>query len=94
MNDTLINISTRMKNDFYIGVVGSVRSGKSSFINSFFRLMVLPNIDDEFTKHKILDELPQTSPGKQIMTVEPKFIPSTSLEINVDDTIMNIYRTY
>lgn len=90
MNDTLINISTRMKNDFYIGVVGSVRSGKSSFINSFFRLMVLPNIDDEFTKHKILDELPQTSPGKQIMTVEPKFIPSTSLEINVDDTIMNI----
>ncbi len=91
MNDeALVNLSNRMKNDFYIGVVGSVRSGKSSFINSFFRLMVLPNVNDEFLKHKILDELPQTAAGRQIMTVEPKFIPSTSLEMNINDTVMNL----
>lgn len=91
MNDeALLNLSNRMKNDFYIGVVGSVRSGKSSFINSFFKIMVLPNVDDEFLKHKILDELPQTAAGRQIMTVEPKFIPSTSLEMNINDTVMNI----
>lgn len=91
MNDeALLNLSNRMKNDFYIGVVGSVRSGKSSFINSFFKIMVLPNVNDEFLKHKILDELPQTAAGRQIMTVEPKFIPSTSLEMNINDTVMNI----
>ena len=90
MNDSLLNLSSRMKNDFYVGVVGSVRSGKSTFINSFFKLMVLPNIDDEFLKNKILDELPQTAAGRQIMTVEPKFIPSTSLELNINDTLMNV----
>ena len=91
MNDmALENLSKRMQNDFYVGVVGSVRSGKSSFINSFFRLMVLPDIDDEFLKHKILDELPQSAAGRQIMTVEPKFIPSASLQMNINDTIMNL----
>lgn len=88
--EAIISLSNRMKNDFYIGVVGSVRSGKSSFINSFFRLMVLPNINDEFLKHKIQDELPQTAAGRQIMTVEPKFIPSTSLEMSINNTIMNV----
>lgn len=88
--DSLLNLSNRMKNDFYVGVVGSVRSGKSTFINSFFKLMVLPKIDDEFIKNKILDELPQTAAGRQIMTVEPKFIPSTSLELNINDTLMNV----
>ena len=91
MNDiALTNLSSRMKNDFYVGVVGSVRSGKSSFINSFFRLMVLPNVNDEFLKHKLIDELPQTAAGRQIMTVEPKFIPSTTLEMNINDTILNL----
>lgn len=82
----LLNLSNRMHNDFYVGVVGSVRSGKSTFINSFFNKKVLPYIKDEFTKHKILDELPQTALGKQIMTVEPKFIPSTQLEVNIGDS--------
>lgn len=92
MNDIAMNnLSNRMNNDFYLGVVGSVRSGKSSFINTFFKLKVLPYIDDDFTKHKILDELPQCSDGKQIMTVEPKFIPANSLEIKVnEDTRMNV----
>ncbi len=91
MNDTaLINISNRMKNDFYVGVVGAVRSGKSSFINSFFKQMILPYINDEFLKHKIVDELPQSAAGKQIMTVEPKFIPSTSALLELGDTKISI----
>ena len=91
MNDNaLLNISSRMKNDFYVGVVGSVRSGKSSFINSFFKLMILPNINDEFLKHKIVDELPQTAAGKQIMTVEPKFVPSASATIDIGDTKVSL----
>lgn len=92
MNDKAMkDLAKRVNWDFYIGVVGSVRSGKSSFINSFFKNKVLPYIKDDFTKNKILDELPQCSEGKQIMTVEPKFIPSNSLEITIDDSIkMNV----
>lgn len=91
MNDeALVNLSSRMKNDLFIGFVGSCRSGKSTLINSFFKLLILPNVEDEFLKHKILDELPQTAEGKQIMTVEPKFIPSTSIELNVNNTVMNV----
>ncbi len=91
MNDeALISLSNRMKSDLFIGFVGSCRSGKSSLINSFFKLLILPNVEDEFLKHKILDELPQTAEGKQIMTVEPKFIPSTSIELNVNNTVMNL----
>ena len=91
MNDeALISLSNRMKSDLFVGFVGSCRSGKSTLINSFFKLLILPNIEDEFMKHKILDELPQTAEGKQIMTVEPKFIPSTSIELNVNNTVMNV----
>ncbi|MDE6584549.1 MAG: stage IV sporulation protein A [Anaeroplasmataceae bacterium] len=91
MNDeALISLSNRMKSDLFIGFVGSCRSGKSTLINSFFKLLILPNVEDEFMKHKILDELPQTAEGKQIMTVEPKFIPSTSIELNVNSTVMNV----
>lgn len=89
MNDTaLIDLSNRMKNDMFVGVVGSVRSGKSTFINSFFNLMILPKINDEFIMHKIVDELPSSAAGKQIMTVEPKFIPSNSVEIEINSTKM------
>lgn len=88
--EALANLSNRMQNDFYVGVVGSVRSGKSTFINSFFKLMILPNVHDEFLKHKIVDELPQSAAGKQIMTVEPKFVPSTSLELDVNDTKLTL----
>ena len=91
MNDeSLLKLSNRMKSNFYVGVVGSVRSGKSTFINSFFKRMILPHINDEFIKNKVLDELPQTAQGRQIMTVEPKFIPQTAIELNINNTIMNI----
>lgn len=90
MSDVLLNLSNRMKNELFLGFIGSCRAGKSTLINSFMKLLILPNINDEFLKHKILDELPQTAEGKQIMTVEPKFIPSTPIEVNINDTLMNI----
>ena len=92
MNDNaLINISSRMKNDFYVGVVGSVRSGKSTFIKRFIEKKVIPYIDDEFLKNKILDELPQTAEGKQIMTEEPKFVPQSALPLVINqETTINV----
>ncbi len=80
----------RCKGDFYLGVVGAVRSGKSTFINKFIESKVLPFIDDEYLKSKIIDELPQCASGKKIMTVEPKFIPNNSITININDCNMNV----
>lgn len=90
MNESIVSISKRLKNEFFLGVVGSVRSGKSTFIRKFIEIKVLPFIDDEFLKNKIIDELPQTSDGKQIMTVEPKFVPQVAIPINIDDTEIDI----
>lgn len=86
MNSIMHDIVNRTNNELYIGVVGSVRSGKSTFIRKFMELKVIPNIDDEF-KNKVIDELPQSSAGKNIMTVEPKFVPSNPATINVDSDI-------
>ncbi len=92
MNDIILNdFLTRTKGEFYIGVVGSVRSGKSTFIKKFMELEILPYIKDDLVKNKIIDELPQTQSGKTIMTVEPKFIPSNTVSINIDNEIeMNV----
>ena len=89
-DNALINLSNRMKEDVFVGFIGSCRSGKSTLINSFFKTLILPNINDEFTKHKIMDELPQTALGKQIMTVEPKFIPSSQIEVKIEDSTINL----
>ncbi len=80
----------RCRGEFYLGVVGSVRSGKSTFINKFIENKVLPYVDDEYLKNKIVDELPQTASGKKITTVEPKFIPNNSITVNVNNCSMNI----
>ena len=91
MSDKFNDLIKRMSGDFYVGVVGSVRSGKSSFINKFFELKVLPYITDKFLYDKIVDELPQSQSGKGIMTVEPKFVPSTSVNVNIGgDLNMNV----
>lgn len=88
MSENIIReVVTRTKGEMYLGVVGPVRSGKSSFIRKFMELKVLPYIQDEETYHKVLDELPQSGEGKSIMTVEPKFIPSNNMVINVDDDL-------
>lgn len=81
------DISTRTNGDIYIGVVGPVRTGKSTFIKKFMETLVLPNIESEYQKERALDEMPQSAAGKTIMTTEPKFIPEEAVPINIDDTI-------
>ena len=81
------DISKRTQGDIYIGVVGPVRTGKSTFIKKFMELLVLPNIEDEYKKERAVDELPQSAGGKTIMTTEPKFIPNEAIEIALDGNI-------
>ena len=81
------DISGRTGGDVYIGVVGPVRTGKSSFIKKFMELLVLPNIDNIYKKERAIDELPQSASGKTIMTTEPKFIPNEAVEINLNGNI-------
>ena len=79
------DISQRTNGDIYIGVVGPVRTGKSTFIKKFMDTLVIPNISDENQKGRAVDELPQSAAGRTIMTTEPKFIPEDAVEVNVDD---------
>lgn len=77
------DIAARTGGDIYIGVVGPVRTGKSTFIKKFMETMVLPNIGDSLRRERANDELPQSSGGKTIMTTEPKFIPEDAVEITL-----------
>ena len=81
------DIANRTDGDIYVGVVGPVRTGKSTFIKRFMDLLVIPNIDNEFKKQRALDELPQSASGRTIMTTEPKFIPNEAVEITVGNNI-------
>ena len=89
-NEIIKSISTRTNGDIYLGVVGAVRTGKSTFIKKFMENLVVPNITDEYEKKRCLDEIPQSSAGKQIMTIEPKFIPGTAAKINIEDFSCNV----
>lgn len=89
-NELLEAIVKRCQGEFYIGVLGPVRSGKSTFIRKFVEAKILPLVTDEYLRHKIIDELPQSSDGKNIMTVEPKFIPNNAITINFNETSMNV----
>lgn len=82
------DIRARTNGEIYIGVVGPVRTGKSTFIKRFMDLMVLPNIEDEYEQARARDELPQSSAGKTIMTTEPKFVPNEAVEIKVEEDIV------
>ncbi len=79
------DISERTQGDIYIGVVGPVRTGKSTFIKRFMELLVLPNIQNEYIRERASDELPQSAAGKTIMTTEPKFIPEDGVKIELAD---------
>ncbi len=81
------DITERTNGDIYIGVVGPVRTGKSTFIKKFMELHVLPMIDDKYIKERANDELPQSSTGRMIMTTEPKFVPEEAVSVNLDDSI-------
>jgi len=84
------NISTRGQGSIYLGVVGAVRTGKSTFIKKVIENLVIPNIKDENDKKICLDEIPQSSNGKTIMTTEPKFVPSNGATIKIDEIETNI----
>lgn len=85
------DIQARTGGDIYIGVVGPVRTGKSTFIKRFMDLLVIPNIEDVHSRERAIDELPQSAAGKTIMTTEPKFIPKEAAEIDMgNDTKVNI----
>ena len=81
------DISSRTDGDIYIGVVGPVRTGKSTFIKNFMDLLVIPNIDNSYKRERALDELPQSASGRTIMTTEPKFVPNEAVEITLDGNI-------
>ena len=80
-------IAERTNGDIYLGIVGPVRTGKSTFIKRFMDLLVIPNIQNSYSKERAKDEMPQSAAGKTIMTTEPKFIPNEAVEIIVDDNI-------
>lgn len=84
------SITERTGGDLYLGVVGAVRTGKSTFIKKFIENLVVPNIEDEYERKRCLDEIPQSAQGKMIMTTEPKFVPSNSAKINIDTFSCNV----
>ena len=83
--DIIKSISERTGGDLYLGVVGAVRTGKSTFIKKVIETLVVPNIEDEYEKKRTLDEIPQSAQGKTIMTTEPKFVPSNAATIKIDE---------
>lgn len=81
------NIGKRTGGDIYIGVVGPVRAGKSTFIKRFMDLMVIPNVKNTYERQRILDEMPQSGTGKTITTTEPKFIPAEAAKLEFDNNV-------
>ena len=81
----LSDIACRTGGDIYIGVVGPVRSGKSTFIKRFMEQLVIPHIPNEAWRERATDELPQSAAGRTIMTTEPKFIPEDAVELTLED---------
>ncbi|MDR1703320.1 MAG: stage IV sporulation protein A, partial [Clostridiales bacterium] len=79
------DIAERTNGDIYIGVVGPVRTGKSTFIKRFMDLLVLPNIENSYSRERAKDELPQSAAGRTIMTTEPKFVPAEAVTVSLDD---------
>ena len=84
------SITERTGGDLYLGVVGAVRTGKSTFIKKVIENLVVPNIEDEYEKKRALDEIPQSAQGKTIMTTEPKFVPSNAAEIKIEEFTTNV----
>ena len=79
------DIAERTQGELYIGVVGPVRAGKSTFISNFMQQLVLPLVPPGPRRERIVDELPQSGSGKTIMTTQPKFVPSEAVSVTLDD---------
>ena len=84
-NSIYRDIAERTKGSVYIGVIGPVRTGKSTFIKRFMDTIVIPNMDGDFEKERAIDEMPQSAAGRTIMTTEPKFIPEQAVAVHLDD---------
>ncbi len=84
MSNIYRDIATRTSGDIYIGVVGPVRTGKSTFIKKFMETVIVPNIANEYDKKRAKDEMPQSAAGKTVMTTEPKFIPDEAVTVTLD----------
>lgn len=84
------DIKSRTNGDIYIGVVGPVRVGKSTFITQFMQKLVVPNIEEKFDKERTIDELPQSADGKTIMTTQPHFVPNEAIKIKVGNAEMKV----
>lgn len=84
------NIAYRSGGDIYLGVVGAVRTGKSTFIKKMVETLIVPHIENEYERKRALDEIPQSAAGKTIMTTEPKFVPNNAANIKLDDFSCNI----
>src|SRR5690554_5704466 len=85
--DIYKDIAERTNGDIYIGVVGPVRTGKSTFIKRFMDSLVLPNIKNSYDRERALDETPQSASGRMIMTTEPKFVPNEAVTVTMDDNV-------
>ncbi|MBZ4666600.1 stage IV sporulation protein A [Mahella sp.] len=83
--DIYKDIAERTEGNIYIGMLGPVRTGKSTFVRRFMELLVLPNIENQHKRERAKDELPQSAAGRTIMTTEPKFVPSEAVEIAIKD---------
>ena len=81
------DIALRTDGDIYLGVVGPVRTGKSTFIKRFMETLVIPNIENTYMKERARDELPQSGSGRTIMTAEPKFVPEEAVDIVLDSGV-------
>ena len=90
--DLYKDIQCRTNGEIYLGVVGPVRSGKSTFIKRFMDVLVLPKMTDEHAKERTVDELPQSASGKSIMTTEPKFVPKEAAEIQLANDVSVLVR--
>ncbi len=86
-NDIFRDIAERTGGDLYLGVVGGVRTGKSTFIKRFMEVMVLPNIKNVYDRERAKDEMPQGGAGRTVMTTEPKFVPNEAVEIQISPTL-------
>lgn len=89
-NEIIKSLDKKSGGEIYLGVVGAVRTGKSTFIKKCIETLVLPYIEDESEKKRCIDEIPQSAAGKTIMTIEPKFVPSSGANININGLKTNI----